>query len=88
MGARLSASGARSTRICVARRPAGPRPLRVAPRERGTRCCGWLSSRPNGQYSVRYESQAGPEGELKVEIRRKDTKARVGRSVAEISTLQ
>jgi hypothetical protein len=42
----------------------------------------------NGQYSVRYESQAGPEGELKVEIRRKDTKARVGRSVAEISTLQ
>jgi hypothetical protein len=37
---------------------------------------------------VRYESQAGPEGELKVEIRRKDTKARVGRSVAEISTLQ
>jgi hypothetical protein len=37
---------------------------------------------------VRYESQAGPEGELKVEVRRKDTKSRVGRSVAEIATVQ
>lgn len=42
----------------------------------------------NGQYSVRYESVAGPEGELKVEVRRKDTRSRVGRSVAEIATLQ
>jgi len=42
----------------------------------------------NGQYGVRYESVAGPEGELKVEVRRKDTRTRVGRSVAEISTLQ
>jgi hypothetical protein len=42
----------------------------------------------NGQYGVRYDSEAGPEGELKVEIRRKDTKLRVGRSVAEIATLQ
>jgi hypothetical protein len=42
----------------------------------------------NGQYSVRYESEAGPEAELKVEVRRKDTKARVGRSVAEVATLQ
>jgi hypothetical protein len=42
----------------------------------------------NGQHRVRYESEAGREGELKVEIRRKDTKSRVGRSVAEIATLQ
>jgi len=42
----------------------------------------------NGQHSVRYESEAGPGGELKVEIRRKDTRARVGRSVAEVATLQ
>ncbi len=42
----------------------------------------------NGQHSVRYESEAGREGVLKVEIRRKDTKSRVGRSVAEIATLQ
>jgi hypothetical protein len=37
---------------------------------------------------VRYESEAGPGGEVKVEIRRKDTKSRVGRSVAEIATVQ
>ncbi len=42
----------------------------------------------NGQYSVRYESEAGPAGELKVEIRRKDARSRVGRSVAEFSTMQ
>jgi hypothetical protein len=42
----------------------------------------------NGQYGVRYESEAGPEGELKVEIRRKDARWRVGRSVAELATLQ
>jgi hypothetical protein len=42
----------------------------------------------NGQYSVRYESEAGPEGELKVEIRRKDTRSRVGRSVVEVATLR
>jgi hypothetical protein len=42
----------------------------------------------NGQYQVRYESEAGPEGEVKVEVRRKDTKVRVGRSVAEIARLE
>jgi hypothetical protein len=42
----------------------------------------------NGQYGVRYESEAGPSGELKVEIRRKDARSRVGRSVAEVATLQ
>jgi hypothetical protein len=42
----------------------------------------------NGQYGVSYESEAGPEGELKVEIKRKNTKWRVGRSVAEFATLQ
>jgi hypothetical protein len=42
----------------------------------------------NGQYRVRFESEAGPEGALKVEIRRKDTKLRVGRSAAEIATLE
>jgi hypothetical protein len=42
----------------------------------------------NGQYSVRYESVAGREGEVKVEVRRKDARSRVGRSVAEISTVQ
>lgn len=42
----------------------------------------------NGQHAVRYESEAGPEAELKVEVRRKDTKFRVGRSVVEIATLR
>jgi len=42
----------------------------------------------DGQYSVRYESEAGPEAELKVDIKRKGTRSRVGRSVAEIATLQ
>jgi len=42
----------------------------------------------NGQYQVRYESEAGPEGEVKVEVRRKDTKARVGRSAVEIARLE
>lgn len=42
----------------------------------------------NGQYQVRYESEAGPEGEVRVEVRRKDTKVRVGRSVAEIARLE
>jgi hypothetical protein len=42
----------------------------------------------NGQYRVRYESEAGPAGEVKVEVRRKDTKVRVGRSVAEIARLE
>jgi hypothetical protein len=42
----------------------------------------------NGQYSVRYESEAGPDAELKIDIKRKGTKSRVGRSVAEISTMQ
>jgi len=42
----------------------------------------------NGQYHVRYESEAGPEGVVKVEIRRKDTKARMGRSAVEIARLE
>jgi hypothetical protein len=42
----------------------------------------------NGQYRVRFESEAGPEGEVKVEVRRKDTRVRVGRSGVEIGTLQ
>jgi hypothetical protein len=42
----------------------------------------------NGQYALRYESEAGPGGDLKVEVRRKDTRSRVGRSVVEIATLQ
>jgi hypothetical protein len=42
----------------------------------------------NGQYQVRYESVAGPEGVVKVDVRRKDTKLRVGRSVAEIARLE
>jgi hypothetical protein len=32
----------------------------------------------NGQYRVSFESEAGPAGELKVEVKRKDTKLRVG----------
>ena len=42
----------------------------------------------DGQYRVRYESVAGPEGEVKVEVRRKDTKLRVGRSAVEIARLE
>jgi len=42
----------------------------------------------NGQYQVRFESEAGPGGEVKVEVRRKDTKLRVGRSAAEIAKLE
>jgi len=42
----------------------------------------------NGQYHVRFDSKAGPEGAVKVEVRRKDTKLRVGRSVAEIAKLE
>ncbi len=38
------------------------------------------------EYRVRYESEAGPTGVLKVEVRRKDSKFRVGRS-AEIRTV-
>jgi hypothetical protein len=34
----------------------------------------------SSQYRVRYESEAGPAAELRVEVRRKDTKFRVGRS--------
>jgi hypothetical protein len=47
-----------------------------------------LAADQNGQYRVRFESEAGPEGALKVEIRRKDAKLRVGRSAAEIATLE
>jgi len=42
----------------------------------------------NGQYRVRFESEAGPERTVKVEIRRKDTKLRVGRAGVEIGTMQ
>ena len=41
----------------------------------------------NGQYSVRFESEAGPAGVVKVEVRRKDTKLRVGRTAEEIARL-
>jgi len=42
----------------------------------------------NGQYRIRFESEAGPEGALKVEVRRKDARLRVGRSAAERATLE
>lgn len=42
----------------------------------------------NGQYSVRFESEAGPAGVVNVEVRRKDTKLRVGRSAEEIARLE
>jgi hypothetical protein len=42
----------------------------------------------NGEYRVRFESEAGPEGAVKVEVRRKDTKLRVGRTGVEIGTMQ
>lgn len=42
----------------------------------------------NGQYQVRFDSEAGPEGAVSVEVRRKDTKLRVGRSAAEIARLE
>ena len=42
----------------------------------------------NGQYRVRFESEAGPGGVVKVEVQRKDTKVRVGRSAAEIAKLE
>jgi len=34
----------------------------------------------NGQYQIRYESEAGPGEKLKVEVKRKDVRVRVGRS--------
>ena len=42
----------------------------------------------NGQYNVRFESEAGPGGAVKVEVRRKDTKLRVGRTAEEIARLE
>ncbi len=42
----------------------------------------------NGQYRVRFESEAGPAGVVKVEVRRKDTKLRVGRAAEEIARLE
>jgi hypothetical protein len=42
----------------------------------------------NGQYRVRFESEAGPAGVVNVEVRRKDTKLRVGRSAEEIARLE
>ena len=38
----------------------------------------------NGQYRVGFESEAGPVGEIKVEVRRKDTKLRVGFTAQDI----
>jgi hypothetical protein len=38
----------------------------------------------NGQYQVRHESEAGPGDKLKVEVRRKDVRVRVGRSRPEL----
>jgi hypothetical protein len=40
-----------------------------------------------GQHLVRFESEAGPGGELKVEVRRKDTRVRVGRTAMEVAKL-
>ncbi len=37
----------------------------------------------NSQYRVRFESEAGPGGVVKVDVKRKDTKFRVGRSAVE-----
>jgi hypothetical protein len=37
----------------------------------------------NSQYRVRFESESGPEGALKVEVKRKDARARVGRLPSE-----
>jgi hypothetical protein len=42
----------------------------------------------NGQYRIRFESEAGPGGVVKVQVRRKDTKLRIGRTTAEIATLE
>ena len=42
----------------------------------------------NSQYRVRFESEAGPGGAVKVEVKRKDTKLRVGRTAEEILTVQ
>jgi hypothetical protein len=38
----------------------------------------------NGQYRVRYESEAGPGENVKVEVKRKDVRFRVGRSRADL----
>ena len=46
----------------------------------------WLkqaSADLNSQYRVRFESEAGPVGTLKVDVKRKDTKFRVGRTAVE-----
>jgi hypothetical protein len=37
----------------------------------------------SSQYQVRYESEAGPAGAVKVDVKRKDVKFRVGRSGVE-----
>jgi len=38
----------------------------------------------NGQYRVVFESEQGPEGVLKVSLKRKDAKLRVGRTETQI----
>ena len=40
----------------------------------------------NGQYRVRFTSEPGPETALKVSVKRKDTKTRVGRSALDVSS--
>jgi hypothetical protein len=42
----------------------------------------------NGQYRVRFETEAGPPGAVKVEVRRKDTKLRVGRTAEELARVE
>jgi hypothetical protein len=41
----------------------------------------------NGQYRVVFESEPGPEGVLKVSLKRKDAKLRVGRTETPIPGL-
>ena len=41
----------------------------------------------NGQYRVVFESEPGPEGVLKVSLKRKDAKLRVGRTETQIPEL-
>ena len=40
----------------------------------------------NGQYQVRFESEAGPGDKLKVEVKRKDVRVRVGRPRPDLVT--
>ncbi len=42
----------------------------------------------SGQHLVRFASETGPGGELKAEVRRKDTRFRVGRTAVEVAKLE